>query len=268
MKNVLLTIAAIFVFISANAGVITLEGNYQGKNLYVQNSFASSGVGFCVVEVKVNGEITTDEWNSSAFEIDFMSRQLNIGDPVKIEIKHKDECQGPVRVLNPEAIKATSTFEIVAINCDREGNLSWSTVNESGGLDYIVEQFRWNKWVKVGEVRGTGVKEQSNYSYSVKPHSGPNQVRVKQVDHNGPKYSQPVRFRSPIPELQMSPLRVEKEIFFTDDEGNEVETMYEIYDSYGNIKKRGFGSRVDVSTLKSGIYQILYDAKIGEFVKK
>ena len=43
----------------AQGGVIILEGNYQGKNLYVQNPFGSGGVGFCVTEVLVNGNITT-----------------------------------------------------------------------------------------------------------------------------------------------------------------------------------------------------------------
>ena len=43
-------------FVSAQGGVIILEGNYQGKNLYIQNPFGSGGVGFCVTEVKVNGK--------------------------------------------------------------------------------------------------------------------------------------------------------------------------------------------------------------------
>ena len=40
---------------SANAGVLVVEGKYQQKNLYVQNGFSSSGVGFCAFQVKVNG---------------------------------------------------------------------------------------------------------------------------------------------------------------------------------------------------------------------
>lgn len=268
MKNVILTFAAIISFLSVNAGVITLEGNYQGTNLYIKNSFSSSGVGFCVTEVKVNGELTTDEWNSSAFEIDFMSRQLNVGDPVKIEIRHRDECATDVKVLNPEAIKAVSTYEIVAINCDRNGNLTWSTINESGELDYIIEQYRWNKWVKAGVIKGTGKKEQSNYSFKITPHSGPNMVRIKQVDHNGPKVSQSVKFRSINPPVQFAPLRVDDEIFFTDMEGNEVATMYEIFDQYGNLILRGYGSKVNVSNLKTGAYHINYDSSVGKFVKK
>ena len=67
-----------FSKVSAQGGVIILEGNYQGKNLYIQNPFGSNGVGFCVSEVKVNGNITTDEINSSAFEIDMKPHVASI----------------------------------------------------------------------------------------------------------------------------------------------------------------------------------------------
>src|ERR1041385_6998494 len=86
---------AILAFSSANlmAGNIILEGNYQGKNLYVQNPFAGSGVGFCTIKVEVNGQVTTDETNSSAYEIDFTNLQLKIGDKVSVKIEHKDDCK-------------------------------------------------------------------------------------------------------------------------------------------------------------------------------
>jgi len=44
-----------------NETSIVHEGHYQGKNLYVQNPFAGSGVGFCVIKVTVNGDVTTDQ---------------------------------------------------------------------------------------------------------------------------------------------------------------------------------------------------------------
>ena len=98
----------------AQGGVIILEGNYQGKNLYVQNPFGSGGVGFCVTEVLVNGNITTDETNSSAFEIDFKPHKLAIGEKVEIKIKHKEDCKP--KVLNSEVLKPKSTFASTGIN--------------------------------------------------------------------------------------------------------------------------------------------------------
>ena len=40
---------------------LIIEGKYQNKNVYIQNGFGTNGVGFCAKEVKVNGQITTDE---------------------------------------------------------------------------------------------------------------------------------------------------------------------------------------------------------------
>ena len=80
MKRLLFVLLISLFALNVNAtGVIVLEGHYQGKNLYVQNPFAGSGVGFCTFEVTINGEVTTDEVNSSAFEIDFANFQMKVG---------------------------------------------------------------------------------------------------------------------------------------------------------------------------------------------
>lgn len=73
----LLASALFFTATSSFAGVVILEGQYQQKNIYVSNSIASAGVGFCTYEVRVNGNVTTDELNSSAFEIDLTMHGLN-----------------------------------------------------------------------------------------------------------------------------------------------------------------------------------------------
>src|SRR4051812_37146048 len=159
MTRILLTICTFFLFagttrLISQSNVIVLEGNYQGKVLYVQNPFAPGGVGFCVTEIKVNGNLTTDETNSSAFEIDLKPHKLSIGDKVEIKIFHKDGCKP--KVLNPEVLKPKSTFDVIGISADKDGTLKWTTKSETGKLAFFVEQYRWNKWVKVGEVEGVG----------------------------------------------------------------------------------------------------------------
>jgi len=57
-------------------------------------------------------------------------------------------------------------------------------------------------------------------------------------------------------------VKVKDDIDFTS------ETMFEIYDSYGNIVKKGFASKVDASNLSKGIYYLNYDNKTDKFVKK
>lgn len=264
----------IYLFFSAilylrgfsQVGTLILEGNYQGKNVYVQNPNASSGVGFCVTEVFVNGNITTDELNQNAFEIDLKAQKLTIGQKIEIKIKYKEDCKP--KVLNPEVLKPKSTFEIITIKIEKDGLLRWSSKLESGKLSFAVEQFRWNKWVKVGEVEGNGTPTINNYSFKVTPHSGKNQIRVRQTDYTGqPRLSKPVDFISDAANVVFSPIKASKTINFTFLD-KPVETMYEIYDQYGNIVKRGFGSTVDVSSLLKGGYFLNYDNKMGEFIKK
>jgi len=247
----------------AMAGNIVLEGNYQGKNLYVKNAFAGTGVGFCVFEVTVNGSVTTDEWNSSAFEIDLSILDLDLGDQIVVVIKHKDDCPTP-KVLNPEVLNPKSTYKTQSISVSSNGTLTWSTTDEAGVLTYVVEQYRWNKWVYVGEVEGAGRTGKTNsYSFQVTPHSGTNKFRVKQIDYTGvPRYSPAAEYTSTVPVVTGASAKVDNDITFS------AETMFEVYDIHGNIVKKGYSNKIDASNLKKGIYYLNYDNSTIEFMKK
>ncbi|NQY07968.1 MAG: T9SS type A sorting domain-containing protein [Flavobacteriales bacterium] len=260
-RTVYLFTLALLISLNVQAGVILHEGTYQGKNLYVLNPFAGSGVGFCTFEVTVNDEITTDELNSSAFEIDFTALQIELGGKVEVKIKHKDDCTP--KVLNPEVLKPKSTYVISSIKVDKGGVLRWTTNGESGELPFTIEQFRWNKWIKLGQVDGKGTTVSHNYSFKVAHHSGENKYRVKQVDFSRkPRYSPNATFNSPTPNISFTPLKVNKEIIFTSS------TMYEIFDQYGNLVKKGADTQINVSNLKKGIYYLNFDNQMESFVKK
>ena len=268
MKKIFFSIICLIISSASFAtGVIVLEGIYQGKNLYVQNPFGSSGVGFCVEEVRVNGDVTTDEIASSAFEIDLKNFQFKLGDRVEIKIIHKDECKP--KVLNPEVLNPKSTFEVVTMSIGEDLTFKWSNKGEAGKLPYIIEQFRWNKWVKVGEVSGVGTASLNSYSFKVAPHAGVNKYRLKQVDYTGqPKISKTIEYTANFPKnVTFSPAKVSNDITFADGD-KEVETMFEIYDQFGNIVKRGYASVIDASNLTKGVYYLNYDNKMGEFIKK
>ena len=266
MKSLLCSLITFMVCqaaVFAQESAIVLEGNYQGKPLYVQNPFAPSGVGFCVFEVTVNGEVAVDEIYSSAFEIDFTQfPDLNVGDEVIVKIKHREGCDP--KVLNPEVLKPKSTFKVVSMNVTQDATLKWKTTNETGKLDFVVEQYRWNKWIKVGEVAGKGTPEEHDYQFKITPHSGENQFRVKQVDYTGkPRYSTVKKYRDPsIQEVTFEPKKVSKEIIFSG------ETLFEIYDQFGNIVRRGFDSKINCTNLKKGVFYLNYDNKTDSFVKK
>jgi hypothetical protein len=243
---------------------IKLEGTYQGENIYVQNPFAETGLGFCVYEVLVNNQVTLDEINSSAFEIDLSVYKFKIGDPIVIVIKHKEGCFP--KVLNPEVLSPKSTFKITKINVDRSGMLQWITTGESGKLPYTVEQYRWKKWQNVGTVGGKGNLGENNYSIAVSLHTGVNQFRVKQTDYtNKPRYSPEVTFRNLAAPITFQPGDGNKTsgvVTFSD------KTKYEIYDYYGSPVLKGEDKKIDVSKLKPGNYFLNYDNQTASFVKK
>ncbi|MBW7868766.1 MAG: hypothetical protein H3C31_10615 [Brumimicrobium sp.] len=246
---------------------LSIEGSYQGKNIYVQNPSSEDGFGFCVTKVTVNNNIMPGNINRSAFEIDFSLFNLQIGDAIFIVIEHGDGCTP--KILNPEVLLPRSTFDVTNMSVSKDGLVKWTTTGEQGQLPFTIEQYRWNKWVSAGEIDGTGEAGPNSYEYKITPHSGENKVRIVQKDYSGKKRKSPEKtFVSEIEEVEMNPKKVKGEIKFTGkNSGSSVETKYEIYDAYGNIVKKGFGSKVDCNNLRKGAYYINFDNQNEKFIK-
>lgn len=244
---------------------LSITGTYQGKNLYVQNPENEDGFGFCVSKVTVNGDVMPGGTSTSAFEIDFTLFNIAIGEPLFIVIEHDETCKP--KILNPEVLLPRSTFKIEAISVTNTGKLTWTTSNEKGKLAFFVEQYRWDKWVQIGEVQGMGTPGENQYEFQVSPHSGENTVRVVQIDHTDEKRSsEKVKFISTVPPIQKNPVIVKTAIEFTAN-GKPIETKYEIFDAYGNIVKKGTGSKVDCENLLKGAYYINFDNRTEKFFR-
>lgn len=261
IKYITTLIFIVFYTLTAFSGEIVVEGIYQGKNLYIINPFSTSGSGFCIFEVMVNGKISNDEINSSAFEIDLAVYNLKPGDKIVIIIKHTDNCAP--RVVNPEVLKPKSTFNASSIKIEKDGWLKWVTTDEAGSLPFVIEQFKWNKWVNIGTVQGKGLPGNNEYSFKVDFHSGENKFRVKQVDFTRkPRYSKEVRIRSTVPEVDFYPEKPTTQIEFS------AETCYEIYNNNGELMLKGRAKTVNISGLPKGDYFLNYDSMTEGFRKK
>lgn len=261
----LLFIAALLVGGAQGARAdVSIEGLYQGRNIYVQSPESEDGFGYCVHKVSVNGSPINSSISASAFQVDFTQFDIKIGDPVIVVFETDGECKP--KVLNPEVLLPKSTFQLSDISCSPEGQLTWSTTNESGSLTYQIEIYRWNKWIPVGEVDGTGNENLNQYKFEVTPHSGENRVRVSQTDNTGKKHaSKEVIFDCDViaePEMKVNG----KKITFVAN-GKPVKTKYEVFDAYGNIVKKGYGSEIDCVNLKKGAYHINYDNKSEKFIQ-
>jgi hypothetical protein len=238
-------------FSKAQTSTIVLEGKYKGKNLYIQNPTSTEG--YCTQKVLVNEKEVTFS-NTSAFEIKLDSMGFKIGDSVKVELFHKNDCLPKVlnNNINPKRVSY-----IESISVDSNAILHWKVQYADTTNRFIVEQFRWNKWIKIQEVAGKdNVYE---YSYKVLPHSGKNQFRVK-VNLKD-EFSRTVDYNSTT-EVKIMPCSLKNEIAF------DTETDYEIYDQLGGFVKKGRGKIITLSELVTGDYYLNYDNKMGQFVIK
>jgi hypothetical protein len=260
MKALFSLFALILISLIAQAEVMVISGVYQGKDLYVKNPVTSGGIGFCIFEVQVNGNITSDEVNSPAFAVDLGIWGLKQGDAIEVVLRMKENCD--VKIINPEVIYPNSTFEISSINLDQNGLLEWKTTKESTPIPYVIEQFRWNKWLKVGEVIGAGKNGENTYSFQAALHSGMNTFRVYQLDFKGQRFSQEVKVQSATSEVTIKDTRISNSIEFS------KETDYEIYSEYGALVKAGRGATVDATKFYKGKYYVSYDNKGGVIVEK
>jgi len=259
--RVLFTILSVILSCTLFAGTMVLEGQYQGKDLYVVNSVSASGVGYCVFEILVNGEVSSDEWNSPAFEVDLGIYGFKIGDDVVVTIKYKEGCLP--KVINPGILEPQPTFEILDINISNSGLLDWSTKDESGQLPFVVQQFKWNKWVNVGEVIGKGISGENSYSFQTTEVSGVNKFRVVQKNGDGDlKPSAAVEYSSTMTPVSVAYDKKGRSLTFS------RETNYELYNVYGQIVKRGFGAQADLTSLPKNDYYISFDNSTEKFYRK
>lgn len=263
-KILLVLLVALLAVNPADGQEVEIKGIYRGENLYVLNPFAMGGVGFCVYEVTVNGETTTDEVNSNAFEVDLSVFGLKHSDPVHVVLRHRFGCEP--KFLNPEVLEPKSTYDLVSISVSSKGYLSWTTTGEKGSLPFVVEQYRWNKWMKIGSVKGKGTPGRNTYYKSVDFHSGTNRFRVKQTDYSRrPNISKSAEYRNLQPPVTFRPGnggKVRDKLVFS------RETQYEIYNHYGTLIRQGKAKQVNVSGLKSGNYFLNYDNSTAGFIKR
>jgi hypothetical protein len=133
-------------------------------------------------------------------------------------------------------------------------------------LPFVIEQFKWKKWITVAQVQGKGTSGTNIYNVKVPLHSGINKVRIKQVDcTKKPRYSNEITFNNLAPEVTFKPGnngQTTGQITFS------RATEYEIYDFYGKRLAKGNAVSVNVSSYPKGTYFINYDCKSESFEKR
>lgn len=247
------------LFVQAQTSVFQFEGLYQGDNVFIQNPLSDSVGNYCTITIDVNKIKMLAGFDMSAYEIRLDTLNLKLGDPVNVSIFHWSDCKP--RILT-SIITPRPTYEIKEITIDSTGLLKWSTVKEDAKLTYIIEQFIWNKWISIGEVKGNGKPLLNDYEFKVPLHSGTNKFRVKQTNGGKAIFSNHVSIQCNDEKARLLKHAVIDKIEFS------RAVRFEIYDASGNKKGSGLADKVDVSDFPKGNYFLNYDNVTTEFIKQ
>ncbi len=261
MKNIVVLLLPLLFTLNSVAKITRVEGIFQGKNLFVQNSLVDDKKGeFCIKSVTINGEEIPDEVRSSAFVISLDRMGLEMGEEITIVFKHANDC-APL-IINTEVLKPLSTYKI-ADHEMKDGSLIIKTTNESSKLTFYVEEYRWDRWLSIDEIMGKGGPGDNTYKIKIYPHNGLNMYRLKQIDHmNSVHYSDTIEYNLDIEKVKLkTPGRVTDEIVFS------KETLYELYNSFGERVRFGGGAVINVSDLPKDFYFLSFGNNVVEIEK-
>lgn len=263
-KSQIFFICFLIVASHLSAGVLTLKGYYQGKNLRVQNVSGTVNEK-CVIAVYVNGVKIMDHPQESVFEINLGDHK--IGESIVVKIQHVDGCIP--RVLNKQVIRPASRFNFSDIKISEEG-IKWSTKGEAKHgkmmVQQLTRQITQNTWEDIGNVDTKGSLSLNEYFLKINHFSGHNKYRIKYVEDGGLTfYSEVMSYDTQVKVVTFYPKRVTDKITFT--ARNSI--PYRVYDSSGALILEGHGLFINCNTLKKHeTYTLIYDNHIDKFLKK
>ena len=236
----------------------TTTGEYQGKNVYVQNPLSSDKVNFCSSKVYLNEQLVNTAPKTSAYVIDLS--HLEVGDPVFIKIIHKDGCLP--KIINPQVIRSKSKFKFLSEFAD-ELTIHWSTTGELPYGKFYVEHYQNESWNIISTITGQGSFDANQYDVTSQHHSGENRYRIKHAQSDGRIFfSKVITYFNDIEPISFFPTMVIDKITLS------RASEYAIFDSYGNEITKGEGVEIDLINLKAGLYFLHVDNREERFVKK
>lgn len=147
-------------------------------------------------------------------------------------------------------------FTYVSIGINEDAVLTWTTVNEKDPRPFYVEQYAYDKWMRVGMIYGDGNNDSTHYQYRCRPllNSGNNTFRVRRESDS---YSNACSVQV---NLKTDYSRV---YHFLDKPNNRIllsrRGHYYLYDELGMLARKGYGSVISLKDLLKGEYFFCYD---------
>ncbi len=82
---------------SCKTSTTSINGHYQGKNLYFQTTLHA------IQQITINDKVYPVKITTEAFELDLSN--FKNGDAFEIKISYCEDVKTPYKILNPEALK-------------------------------------------------------------------------------------------------------------------------------------------------------------------
>jgi hypothetical protein len=162
--------------------------------------------------------------------------------------------------------QTTDTIKFNSVVLDSNGLLKWSIAYNTGGLKGQIEQFRWNKWVKVNSFESQSLFKTNllmNDSTKVTFHFGLNKFRIKITAPTEVTSKEMEYYNKNSPDCcDPGILTAGKELLL------DTDANYEIYDKFGRLVLKGKSNKVNVTSLTKDVYYLVTDKKTTEFIKK
>ncbi|MFT6865641.1 MAG: hypothetical protein ACJA08_000464 [Cyclobacteriaceae bacterium] len=230
-------------------GATNVAGVYQGRPIFIQNTFDPEEKDFCIKEIRVNERTIEFNMKMSAIKLDF--KGLDLYAPVTIHIVHKESCR-PI-VINPDAIFYHSIFSFSEINMS-DSTLIWKTLGEKEHGQFLIEKIDMGIWQEEAVIEASGHFESASYKHYPKIEEGSNKFRIKYLLPDGKYlYSREIDFHFYPDPVTFRPQKTDKMIFFS------RTASYKVYDGGNSIVMEGIGKDVDISKLPSGSYVIYFN---------
>ena len=260
MPRIMLLIYLILSFVSLDAQnnmhEISYAGVYKGTPLFVQNPYLPHLKSYCIRNIVVNERSLKMDYDRSALMLSFENTDKFT--PVTIHIEYADSTCVPV-FLNPDAIAYHNVFRFSNIGIS-DSSIYWSSRGEGTYGRYEVEVFDLGYWETIETVPSMSVYGGSSYVYYPKFDEGINKYRVKYVSEDFILYSEEVEnvfYPEPITFKRAGNLLILSRA-----------TSYTMYDKDNFEVLSGTSKEIDISSIPSGEYGILFEEKQYELFRK
>lgn len=255
----ILLVSILISHISASCQEVVLSGNYQGRDLFIQNPYNKSTKKFCTEGIYLNNELIIQNPSISAIRVDMSDISLDAF--VEVRITHSTGCIPSI--VNPEVLKSADSFQFMATEADN-GSITWSTKGEkNGGTLYIMQSTKKTNWAVIDTIAGKGSSEINRYAIPPIHRLGLNNYKVEYISPSGNKFESPVfNYTASEKYITFYPQIATTTLTLSDS------TNYEVEDYFGKVLMKGEGKQVLVLNLKPGKYYLVIQNRKEQFIKK